>query len=202
MARGKGRQDDRWSVWAAFAERNGGTPERDRKDRVKSVRFEHAGWPIVVDTYTVSTGQSNVTYTRARASYRAQTPFRCKVWKEGFFSRIGKKLGMQDLTVGHPVLDRDFVVQSDSPGPARALLAGSRVGELLLRDPKLQYVVGKRKRSKEDPEDAPDAEVTVRIAQVVKDGKRLDTMLALCRESLDSLLRSGTALPAADRHLP
>jgi hypothetical protein len=195
MASGK---EDRWAVWSAFAERSGGEAEHDRKGRVKAVRFEHAGYPIVVDTYTVSTGQVTVTYTRARASFRAQTPFRCKVWKEGFFSRIGKKLGVQDLTVGHPVLDRDFVIQSDSPGQARALLAGSRVGELLLRDPKLQYAVGKRKRSKKDPDDAPDAEATVQIAQVVKDGTRLDTMLALCRESLDALLRSGAALPVED----
>ncbi|MEJ2187241.1 MAG: hypothetical protein P8Z36_15120 [Gemmatimonadota bacterium] len=193
MAHGK---EDRWAVWSAFADRNDGEAERDRKDRVKAVRFEHAGHAIVVDTYTVSTGQTNVTYTRARASFRAQAPFRCKVWKEGFFSRIGKKLGMQDLVVGNPVLDRDFVVQSDSPGQARALLAGSRVGELLLRDPKLQYGVGKRRRSKKEPENAPDAEVTIQIAQVVKDGARLDTMLALCRESLDALLRSGAALPA------
>ncbi len=192
-------REDRWTAWSAFAESNGGTPERDRKDRVKAVRFEHAGWPILVDTYTVSTGQSNVTYTRARAGFHAQTPFRCKVWKEGFFSRVGKKLGMQDLTVGNPVLDRDFVIQSDSPGQARALLAGSRVGELLLRDPKLQYGVGKRRRSKKDPEDAPDAEVTIRVAQVVKDRTRLETMLALCRESLDALLRSGAALPASSR---
>ncbi|HKJ92437.1 MAG TPA: hypothetical protein VJ957_04670 [Longimicrobiales bacterium] len=188
------------AVWAAFADRNGGAVDRDSKDRVKAIHFEHAGWPIVVDRYTVSTGQAHVTYTRARAGYRAQTPFRCKVWKQGLLSRIGKKLGMQDLVVGHPVLDRDFVIQSDSPGVARSLLAGSRVGELLLRDTKLQYGVGKRKRQKAHPDDAPDAEVVVRIAEVVKDGGRLDIMLALCRESLDALLRSGAALPASGRY--
>jgi hypothetical protein len=194
------QKTDSSAAWSAFAERNDGTVELDKKDRVKAVRFEHAGWPILVDRYTVSTGQSTVTYTRAGAGFRAQTPFRCKVWKEGFFSRIGKKLGMQDMVVGNPVLDRDFVIQSDSPGLARSLLAGSRVGELLLRDPKLQYTVGPRKRSKKDAEDAPDAEVVIRIPQVVTDGNRLDIMLALCRESLDALLRSGAALPASGRY--
>lgn len=187
---------DRHGVWDAFVERNGGVAERDRKGRVKSIRFDHDGRDIVVDTYTVSTGNSSVTYTRARGFYHVQVPLRCKVWKEGFFSRIGKSFGMQDIQVGRPTLDRDFVIQSDSPGHARSLLAGSRVGELLERDPKLQYQMQKRKRSKKEPEDAPDGEVVVRIAEVVTDGDRLDTMLALCRETLDAVVRIGVALPS------
>lgn len=186
---------DRHGVWDAFVERQGGEAERDRKGRVKSVRFAHPAGDIVVDTYTVSTGNSSVTYTRARGSYRAQVPLSCKVWKEGFLGRVAKKLGMRDLTVGRPTLDRDFIIKTDNPGHARSLLAGSRVGELLERDPKLQYQVQKRKRPKKEPEDAPDGEVQVRIAEVVTDGDRLDTMLALCRETLDAVVRIGVALP-------
>lgn len=191
---------DRERVWSAFAARGGGDVERDKKGQVKSITFAHGEREVVVDRYTVSTGNANVTYTRARGAFDAQVPFRCKVWKEGFFSRVGKKLGMQDLKVGRPTLDRDFVVQSDGPGHARSLLAGSRVGELLERDPKLQYEVKKRKQSRKDPDDAPDAEVVVQIAEVVRDGDRLDIMLALCRETLDAVVRIGVALPPSGRH--
>ncbi len=58
------------------------------------------GWTITLDTYAVSTGKSTVTYTRIRAPYVSKDGFRFKIYRAGFFSRIGKLLGMQDITVG------------------------------------------------------------------------------------------------------
>ena len=199
MARSKkvGREE----AWVAFAERHGGEVARDRKDRIDAVRVAHGDWTVVVDTYTLSggAGQSATTYTRGLAGFHAQVPFRCKVWREGFFSRIAKRLGMRDLTVGRPRLDREFVVQSDSPGHVRSLLAGSRVGELLERNPKFQYEVRKKKGSDEEEEGA-DAEVQVQVAEVLNEGERLDAILDVCRESLDALVRSGVAIPPSGRH--
>ncbi len=200
MGRSKKKGVERESSWAAFAERHEGEVFRDEKGRIDGVRVAYRDWTVVVDTYTVSTGQSSITYTRGLAGFHAQVPFRCKVWKEGFFSRVGKRLGMQDLKVGRPTLDRDFVVQSDSPGHVRSLLAGSRVGELLERHPKFQYEVRKRKGSKKESEDASDAEVQVQVTEVLTDDGRLDAILAICRESLDALVRSGVAIPPSGRH--
>ena len=39
------------------------------------VHLEHGPWTVILDTYVVSTGQTNVTYTRARALYVAKDDF-------------------------------------------------------------------------------------------------------------------------------
>jgi hypothetical protein len=59
-------------------------------------------WTITLDTYTVSTGKSHVTYTRMRAPYVNADGFRFKIYRKNIFSGIGKYFGMKDLEIGYP----------------------------------------------------------------------------------------------------
>jgi hypothetical protein len=70
-------------------------------------------WTITLDTYTVSTGKSHVTYTRMRAPYVNADGFRFKIYRKNVFSGIGKYLGMQDLEVGYPEFDNDFIIKGN-----------------------------------------------------------------------------------------
>jgi hypothetical protein len=54
-------------------------------------------WTVTLDTFTVSTGKTQVTYTRMRAPYVNKDGFRFKIYRKGFFSELGKLLGMQTL---------------------------------------------------------------------------------------------------------
>ncbi len=88
------------------------------------------GVDVHIDLYTVRHGDSSTTYTRVTAM--AETPFglTLRIHQEGFFSNIGKKLGMQDVAVGHPEFDDLFVVKASDEDLARAWLV-PEVTELL-----------------------------------------------------------------------
>ena len=62
--------------------------------------YEHGEWTIVLDTYTVSTGKSSTTFTRMRAPFVNRDGRYFKIYREGFFSGMGRFFGMQDVEIG------------------------------------------------------------------------------------------------------
>ena len=76
-------------------------------------------WIITLDTYTQSTGNMHVTYTRLRAPYFNPEGFRFEIYRAGFFTELGKALGMEDIQVGHKRFDDDFVIKSNRPRRVR-----------------------------------------------------------------------------------
>ncbi|HKG21047.1 MAG TPA: DUF3137 domain-containing protein, partial [Blastocatellia bacterium] len=69
---------------------------------VNRVEARVKGWDITLDTYTVSTGKSTVTFTRMRAPFVNRDGFSFTIYRKSIFSGLGKLLGMQDVEVGGP----------------------------------------------------------------------------------------------------
>ena len=76
-------------------------------------------WTITLDTYTVSTGKSSVTYTRMRAPYINPEGFRFTIYRKNLFSDLGKFLGMQDIEVGYPEFDEAFIIKGNDESKVR-----------------------------------------------------------------------------------
>ena len=150
-------------------------------------------WIITLDAYTVSTGKSSQTFTRMRAPYVNPEGFRFKVYREGFFSGIGKMLGMQDVVVGHPEFDRDFVIQGNSEERLRQLFDHPRIRELIQAQPQVSFEV----RDDEGwfgtrfPADVDQLVFTV--SGVIKDVERLKLLFSLFAHTLNHLCHIGSA---------
>src|SRR5947199_210805 len=72
----------------------------------------HVGpWTVTLDTHVVSNGETSTTYTRMRAPYVNPDGFRFTIYRKGFFSDLGKLLGMQDIEVGDPEFDEAFILK-------------------------------------------------------------------------------------------
>lgn len=85
-----------------------------------SVAFEHQGNWVRVDIY--STGGKHPThYTQVHIGW-PEPAFRMEVYPEGFFQRVGKFLGMQDVQIGSPQFDRDYIVTTNDPARLRDTL--------------------------------------------------------------------------------
>ncbi len=66
----------------------------------------HVGpWTVTLDTFTESSTDHSVHYTRMRAPYVNAEGFRFTIYCKGVFSTLGKFLGMQDIEVGDPEFD-------------------------------------------------------------------------------------------------
>jgi hypothetical protein len=168
-------------------------------------------WVVTLDTYTVSTGKSSITYTRLRAPYVNRDGFRFHIYRAGFFSEMGKAFGMQDVHVGDPVFDDAFIVKSEDETQVRRLLSSPRLRELFQAQPQVSLHVA-------DDEgwfgpDFPEGvdELWFQTVGVIKDVDRLKRLFDLFSETLHQLCHVGSAyetdpfapvdVPAADQLL-
>lgn len=150
-------------------------------------------WTVRLDTYTVSTGKSTITYTRMRAPYFNKDGFRFKVYRKGLFSGIGKFLGMQDIEIGHPQFDEDFILQGNDETKVRQLLTNSTIRQLFDVQPTISLEV------KDDdgwlngrfPEGVD--QLYFQVTGVIKDVDRLKALYDLFAEILHELTRIGSA---------
>ena len=157
------------------------------------VQATHGEWTVTLDKYVVHTGKVTIVYTRMRAPYVNPDGFRFRVYRKGVFSQIGKMFGMQDVEVGMPDFDRDFIIKGNDEGKLRQLFANPRIRELVSGQKDIDFSV------KEDegwfgpsfPEGVD--ELAFLVVGMIKDVERLKHLYELFGETLDELCRIGSA---------
>ena len=100
-------------VWNLLAQQVGGAFKPGEGWTGKSrVGVRVGQWEVALDTYTVSTGKSHVTFTRVRAPFVNRDGFRFTIARAGVFSPVARVLGFQDVEVGDAAFDTAFVVKA------------------------------------------------------------------------------------------
>lgn len=157
------------------------------------VQVSHGEWTVTLDKYVVSTGKVTVVYTRMRAPYVNPDGFRFRVYRRGLFSDLGKLLGMQDVEVGQPEFDQDFIIKGTDEGKLRQLFANPQLRALIAAQKDINFSV------KDDegwfgptfPEGVD--ELAFLVTGVIKDIERLKLLYQLFAVTLDELCRMGSA---------
>jgi hypothetical protein len=150
-------------------------------------------WTITLDTYTVSTGKSHVTYTRMRAPYVNADGFRFKIYRKNIFSGIGKYFGMKDLEIGYPEFDRDFIIKASDESKTRSLFMNDKIRMLIQQQPAISLEVKDDEGwfGKNFPEGVD--ELYFQVTGVIADIKRLKSIYELFGETLNHLCHIGSA---------
>ena len=155
------------------------------------VRATANDWTVILDTYFCHA--SKQTYTRLRAPFTNRDQFEFQIYRRGFFSDLAKRLGMQDIEVGHPDFDRDFIVKGSNESKLRQLFENARIREFVSAQPRIDFKIetGEPRPGSIESE----AELKFTSVGVIKDVDRLKQLFDLFAETLDQLNRMGTASP-------
>ncbi len=150
-------------------------------------------WTITLDTYTVSTGKTHATYTRMRAPYVNKDGFRFTIYRAGLFSEMGKRLGMQDIEVGDPLFDHDFVIQGNDESKVLSLLGNFKIRQLIQDQPSFRLEVKNDEGwfGASFPEGVD--ELCFHVVGVIKDIERCKSLYDLFAEVLTQLCQIGSA---------
>ncbi len=156
------------------------------------VVLTHREWQITLDTYTVSTGKSHVTFTRIRAPFVNPDGFRFNFYRKGIFSGIARLLGTQDIEIGDAYFDDEFIIQSSSQDLVYRLLSNLEIRQLIQNQPDIHFEV------KDDegwflnkfPEGVD--ELYFQTSGVITDVGRLKALFDLFAAVLDQLCRFGS----------
>lgn len=205
---GAGHKD----VWEQLSDELGARFVRGGFFKGSRVEARIKGWTVTLDTFTVSTGKTTVTYTRMRAPFINKDGFRFLIYRRSAFSAVGKLLGMQDVEVGGPKIesqgplfgvpsyvdpdfiegsdpefDREFIIKSNDEEKVSRLFKRFKIRELIRAQPAIELQVKGRggwlKRDKNKGAD----ELHFHVAGVIKDLQRLKLLFELFAAVLDGI---------------
>ena len=183
----------RKEVWQQLSQEVGGRFVEGGFTKPDKVQVTHGEWTVTLDNFAVHTGKAVIVFTRMRAPYVNPDGFRFKVYRRGFFSDIGKALGMQDVEVGQAGFDDEFIIQGTDDGKLRQLFANPKIRELIDAQKDIDFSV------KDDEgwfgATFPDGvdELVFQVGGVIKDIDRLKLLYELFAETLEELCRMGSA---------
>ena len=157
-----------------------------------AVQARTGDWIVTLDTVTHGDGKTNQTFTRLRAPYFNPEGFRFQVYRASIFSGLGKALGMQDIEVGHPRFDQDFVIKGNAPRRVRRLFDNKRIRRLIDVQPRIHLSVkGHEGWFSKFP--AGVDELHFQSLGVIKDLEQLRPLFDLFAEALQQLCHEGRA---------
>jgi hypothetical protein len=149
----------------------------------------HVGpWTVTLDLgYSDEYGESVV--KRLRAPYVYPEGFRFTIYRKGFFSDLGKLLGMQDIEVGDPEFDEAFIIKGNDEERVRDLFVNPKIRQLIQAQPKVRLEVKDSEGwfGPRFPDDVD--ELHFEVLDVIKDVERLQSPVRPVRR------RSGSTLP-------
>lgn len=128
-------------IWAQLSEEVNGTFVKGSLFKGSRVEVTREPWTIYLDTFSVSTGQTTVMYTRMRAPFVNLHDLHFKIYKHGIFSEMGKFFGMQDIEVGYHDIDEDYIIKGNNEAALKNLLASSSIRNLIKEQPRFSLEI-------------------------------------------------------------
>ena len=153
----------------------------------------HVGpWIVTLDVGR-SDEDGKTPVTRLRAPYVNPESFRFTIYRKGFFSDLGKLLGMQDIEVGDSEFDDAFVIKGNDESKVRALFANPKIRQMIQAQPHFRLAVKDSEGwfGPKFPEDVD--ELHFQVVGVIKDVEQLKSLFDLFAAVLDQLCRIGSA---------
>ncbi len=186
-------------IWSQLSREIGAEYVEGGFFKTGQVVLSHRQWKITLDTHTVHSGESSITYTRMRAPYVNKDGFRFNIYRKNIFSGIGKLFGMQDIEVGDDFFDEQFIIQGEPEQLVRSLLLNGMIRQLIQSQPNIHFQVkddeGLFQQSFPEGVD----ELYFEVLGVIKDKERLKSLFDLFALVLDELCRLGSAYEDAPK---
>ena len=151
------------------------------------IEYKHNNWTIYLDTYTVSTGKSSITYTRMRVPFVNQKKFLFKIYRKGIFSNIGKTFGMQDIEIGYDYFDNDYIIKGNDEISLRRLFQNHNIRNLIEKQSRIVLEI-KDNEGRFGPKfNENESELYFVVIGVIKDKERLKDLFELFVKIFDEL---------------
>lgn len=130
-------------IWSQIAHDIGGKYIEGGFWEKDVLRYAYGEWEILLDTYTQSHGNSSTTYTRIRAPFINKDQLYFKIYKENFFSSIGKFFGMQDILINDAYFDDHYIIKGNKEQKIKFLLRDTKLKKMIDRQPRIHLEIKK-----------------------------------------------------------
>ncbi|MFH1438458.1 MAG: hypothetical protein ABIJ56_22305 [Pseudomonadota bacterium] len=130
--------------WGVFARAAGLILQPGGWFKAPTVSGTYGGFNMYLYTYTQGSGKNKTTYTSMVIYLPMTNQSHVRVTREGFFSKITKAFGAQDIPIGDPAFDAAYIIKSDTPQYVQSLLTPQLRGTMLASShPDLNFTVSR-----------------------------------------------------------
>ena len=157
------------------------------KDAIKAY---HKNWVIVIDTFKQG---KRPTFTRIRAEYVNADSFYFRIYRRKALSNINKLLGMEDIEVGYPAFDKDFIIQGNDERKLKMLFTHDRIRKLISWQPDIHLESEVDNDWMVDEDRMGIGLLSFRVMGIITDLNRLYDLYDLFSELLNHLCHIGSA---------
>lgn len=124
-------------IWQQMAKDIGGEFIDKGFWKANELRYEHNDWELLLDTIH----RDKITYTRLRVPFLNKDNLQFKIYREGFFSSIGKFFGMQDIEIRDRRFSESYIIQGNNKRKIELLLNDSKLKSLFEMIPKVHVQI-------------------------------------------------------------
>jgi hypothetical protein len=184
-------------VWRQLASEIGGNMI-ERRWQGSKVEARVDEWTVTLDSYMVPAGKAHLPVTRLRAPFVNADNFRFRISRRNLLSGLAHFLGGQDIEIGDPAFDHDFVIKSNDALKVKYLL-NAELRELIREQPEITFSI-------KDDDGAfrsrfPDGvdQLTFEAMGLITDVDRLKSLFDLFARTLHQLCHIGSAYESDPR---
>lgn len=177
-------------IWQQLAEQLHGDFIRGKWVKPDRVEAYFKDWMVTLDTFTVD----KMVFTRIRAPYVNRDDFVFKISRENLGDRIAKVFGKEDVVVGFPEFDKDFIIQGSDERKLQMMFANPKIREILSYQPTVRLELRREAPLFTKPK-FPDGvnELYYHSGTIIKNLEQLHDLFELFAHTLDHLCAIGTA---------
>lgn len=176
-------------IWKQLCERIDADFLKGNWTKSDKIEAWHGDWMITIDTHK----QGKRTFTRIRAPYHNRDDFQFLIYRENMFHRIGKRFGIQDVEVGFPDFDQDFIIQGNDERKLRMLFENPHIRELISFQPAIHLEIRPDSPIFHPPFPQGIHELYFQYNGIIRDIDQLHDLYDLFAITLDHLCHIGTA---------
>lgn len=180
-------------VWRQVSAQVGGEYDGGHFMKSDRVTVTHGDWTVTLDIYVVMAGKAAIPYTRLRAPYINPDGFRFDIYRKNIFTGIAKRFGLQDIDVGYPAFDDEFVIKGTDERRLKSLFANPSIRAAIERQKSVHLSVKDSEGwfGPRFPDDVD--ELYFSTPGIIKNPDQLAKLFILFAETLDELCRIGSA---------
>ena len=117
------------AVWQQLCEEIGADFIPGKGFRGKdAIQAYYKNWVIIIDTYKRG---KRPTVTRIKAPYVNRDSFHFRIFRRGAVSGIRKRMGLQDVIIGHEDFDRKFIIQGNDERKLKMMFDNELIRHLI-----------------------------------------------------------------------
>jgi len=129
------------SVWMEFAEEHQGSYDDGQKLFVMRVPMTGKPWSITYHMHQKGVGGAVSDSSSAFLPFKAKGAFSFDLHNRSLVGDASKVFGAQDIEIGEPEFDREYIIKGSDEGVVKKIFASERIQELIKLQPHIKLFI-------------------------------------------------------------